>query len=656
MFFLFRLIIFLIYKITTTLQQNEKYLYTLKPIENNVGVYYQRETKLKVSNDKWTLLVYKDVNTLRETFNNNNNILKSILSLVEQKTDKMKQFILDLHTHVSLLNQISNDIENKFEEIELDVSTNPRKKRGLINAAGSVWKFITGNLDASDGEYYSNCINKIEKDEHELENLMKKQIMVTTSVIKNFNETLRKFKIDEETFNNDLKIIESRIYTIEDELELMELKLQIIGVCQHLMESYSFIENELNDILNGITFAKLKIIHTSIITPKDLVSALQTISLNLQRNNLPLSPREAKVATYLDIIELSAFQSIDKLIFVLDIPLVEPELYTVYRLYPIPTKDNRTKLHYILPTIQKYIAKGDNTDQFITLSSIDNCKEVMLNIKLCKNLYSYPIDSNAICEAQLLKTQKFDTLPKNCQVILVYAQDYKIQLLNNNIWLIAVTDQTPITIKCKNIDPISKIIDTNVILTLQPDCSAFIGTTVVQASKQKVSEWHYNYSNIIKVPYNCCSNYPSNIHEKLDLKPIKIGELNLEDLEIAKHKLDQYSHDLDNLINEPSINKYTPWFTYVIIFLIIVIIFVYIFCKCKKRRKMIRIGIDASNSPPPGDDQPKPQLRAVFRKRLSDILPRTPRRRPSIRIGESIDETETIEFMDNSNSVDKSCI
>jgi len=603
--------------------------------------------KLKVSNDKWTLLVYKDVSKLIEMFHNNNNILRTLLSTVDQKTNKMKQFTLDLKTHINLLTQISLDLENKFEEVELDVSTNPRKKRGLVNAAGSIWKFITGNLDASDGEYFSNCIHKIEKDEHEVETLMKKQIMVTTSVIKSFNETLRKFKIDEELFNQDLKIIENRIYLIEDDLELMEIKLQILGLCQHLLESYSFIENEINDILNSITFAKLKIIHTSIITPKDLVSALQIISQNLQKNNLPLSPREAKVATYLDIIELSAFQTIDKLIFVLDIPLVEPDFYTVYRLYPIPTRDNRTKLHYILPTLQKYIAKADNSDQFITLSEVDNCKEVMINIKLCKNLYSYPIDSNAICEAQLLKTQKFTKLPKNCELVLVYAQDYKIQLLKNNIWLIAVTDQTPITIKCNNIDPISKIIDINSIMTLQPGCTAFIGTTRVQASMTKASEWHYNYSNAINIPYNCCLNFPENAHEKLDLKPLKIGNLNLDDLEIAKHKLDQYYNDLDDIINEPLIKKYTPWFTYVSIFLIICVISVYIYYKCKKRRKMIRIGIEASNQPPP-PPSPRPQI-SLLGKRLSKLLP-TPRRRPSIRIGEPIEENESFEFIDNRNT------
>lgn len=626
-------------------QRNDNYRYSLKPIENNVGLYFQRETKLKVSNDKWTLLVYKDTQRLKDVYENNNNILHSLATMLNiNQHFHMQSIHVDIKTHISLLGQISRDIKNKFEELELDVSTKPRRKRGLINGAGSIWKFITGNLDASDGEYYNNCINKIEKDEHQLEALMKKQIMVTTSVIKNFNETIRKLQIDEETFNKDLKQIEQSLWDISDEVELVKRKIQLINVCQQLMESYSFIEQQLNDILNAVTFARLNIIHTSIITPKDLVSSLENIAKSLQKNNLPLSPREAKVATYLDIIELAAFQTMDKLIFVLDIPLVEPELYTVYRLYPIPTKDNRTKLHYILPTIQRYIAKGDDSDQFITLSDIEHCKEVMINIKLCKNLYSYPIDSNAICEAKLLKTPQFTSLPKNCEVISIYTQDYKIQLLKPNMWLLIVTDQTPITIKCENADPISEIINTNNILTLQPSCSAFIGTTKIQASMTKVSEWHHNYSNTIKIPFNCCIDMPDNAHEKLNLKPLKINDLNLEDLEIAKHKLDQYSKDIDDLINEPFDQKYTPWFTYVSITLIVLVISVYIFRKCQRRRRMIGISIEHSN--PPDPPSPKPGI-SLLGKRFSKMIPR---RRPSIRLGESIDEGESFEIIENQNT------
>lgn len=56
------------------------------------------------------------------------------------------------------------------------------------------------------------------------------------------------------------------------------------------------------DIPNIITFARLNIIPSSITTPNDLIFALQEISQNLLKNNLPLPTKLPKIAQYLEII------------------------------------------------------------------------------------------------------------------------------------------------------------------------------------------------------------------------------------------------------------------------------------------------------------------------------------------------------------------
>ena len=126
-----------------------------------------------------------------------------------------------------------------------------------------------------------------------------------------------------------------------------------------------FLESYINDILNAITFARVKILHSSIITPLDLITSLQEISRSLIKNNLPLPTYSSNIAQYLEIIELDAYQSDAKVTFVLKIPLTNPETYTLYHLYPIPILDNRTGLHHILPTTEKYIARDDDSLLYI---------------------------------------------------------------------------------------------------------------------------------------------------------------------------------------------------------------------------------------------------------------------------------------------------
>lgn len=65
----------------------------------------------------------------------------------------------------------------KYKEITADSKNYAnRQRRRILNNIGSVWKTITGNLAASDGEYFNDCINKINRDERQIENLLKNQI------------------------------------------------------------------------------------------------------------------------------------------------------------------------------------------------------------------------------------------------------------------------------------------------------------------------------------------------------------------------------------------------------------------------------------------------------------------------------------------------
>lgn len=599
--------------------------YKITPINNTVGIYYHEKTDVVVTNDKWTLLIHKNISTFKAALTKNDKILQTLYDTFDPSYQYMNIFFSDVKTHLSLLTQISKSIQSKFEEIYLDTK---RYKRGILNGIGTIFKSITGNLDAEDGQYYSDCINKLNKDEYQLENLIKNQISVTTSVIKNFNSTIQKLQIDEETFNKDIKEIETSILNMTQKLENVHAKLKFLEICEQLMASYLYIEDTLNDILNSITFARLKIIHTSIITPSDLVVSLQEISQNLQRNNLPLPIKLSKVAQYLDIIELQAFQTDSSLIFVLKVPLVDPQSYTAYQLYPIPILDNRTGLYHVLSVSQKFIARDDDSLMFLPIPDLDECKQLYMGTKLCYNLFSYPIDNNAICEARLFKNLRH--LPENCQSSFIISQGYNVQKLQENEWLVINAEPLHVNINCPKKTSKTEVITKNSVIKLQPSCYAFVGITKIQASSNEVLDVKDN-THPIQIPYECCNGIPDKI-QLPKLKPLKLNDLNTEDLEIAEHKLNQYSKDLDDLINEPYVTKHISWFTYLTITLIVSLILIYLFCKCRKRSRKLALVHPSHGSPP---SPPKPGR--TF-KRFTTILP--PRRRPSIQREEEHEEVE----------------
>jgi len=53
--------------------------YSITSINNTVGLYFNEEINIKVSNEKWTLLVYQDLLPFKKTIEHNDRILNGLL-------------------------------------------------------------------------------------------------------------------------------------------------------------------------------------------------------------------------------------------------------------------------------------------------------------------------------------------------------------------------------------------------------------------------------------------------------------------------------------------------------------------------------------------------------------------------------------------------
>lgn len=612
----------------------------ITPINNTLGIFFHEKGSIKISNSKWTLLVYKELSPIKDAISNNDRILNQIYdNFIYDETPRMKAFQKDILTHVSLIKQISESVNLKYREIFADtMKYYYRKRRGILNGLGTIWKSITGNLDASDGDYFNECINRVSRDEREIETLMKNQISVTTSVIKNFNATIQNLQIDEQTFNKDIEEIHKSLMDISDLLAFNDAQIKVLDLCETLMESYTFIENFLSEIINSIAFARLGVLHSSIINPLDLLNSLKEISQSLQKTNLPLPVYSSYIARYIDLIELEAYQSDTKIVFVLKIPLIEPESYTLYRVYPIPILDNHTEFHHIIPITRSYIARDDDSMLYVTPQDLKKCKNLNINQKICPDLLPYPIDSDSICEAQLLR-RTTSTLPKTCQVSLLYASDYNVEEIDSNLWLISISGPLPVTIKCIDKEVITKIIKTNSLLKLQPRCSSFIGSTRVQAKYLVDKHENLTYkSSPVQIPFKCCEHMPAKSAIP-QLKPLRLNKINTDDLKIAQHKLDHYSEELDKMIHQPFIERNMSWFIILTICVVISLMVLYAMYKCRRKR-FPRI------TAKPADDDDDPQLppttplQGVTKKISRSILPK---RRPSFRARDLTEELELSE-------------
>lgn len=120
---------------------------TIIDLKENPGLYPLKLGNAKVQESSWTLIKRLDCNLLLREFQILQNNVKTILTTFKSKPNDQITFykgrLDNLHsTMESLVSENAKKLNHLFPE--------QRSKRGLADGLGSVFKFITGNLDAND--------------------------------------------------------------------------------------------------------------------------------------------------------------------------------------------------------------------------------------------------------------------------------------------------------------------------------------------------------------------------------------------------------------------------------------------------------------------------------------------------------------------------
>jgi hypothetical protein len=581
--------------------------------------------------------VLKGLNFVTTSHNNTRNRRQSTKftpqELIFGHIRSKNEIITSQETQNQFVRDKNNLISYRYPEVVANQQRNKEKSRTRFDAHVKANK-PNYSLNQQDYVRESEKGNKIlEKDDREIQNLIKEQIQVTTSTIKNFNFTIQKLQIDEQAFNDEFKIIEDEINKIEENNYYFNNQLKLINTCEQLLESLVLIESQVNNIIESITFAKLKVLHPSIIIkPEYLLNQLRSqTSQNLDHNNFPLHPSVYALPVLTNLITLQAYQTNKRIVLILRIPLIEKEKYPRYHLYSIPTKDSKTNLFHTIILESKYVALSDNNRQYLKINSIEKCKDLQEETLLCSDLIPF-LYENPPCEIEVLTRL---TANEKCYPVLLDIEDYNVQKVKTNKWIIITIKNLPIT--CSSGGPKAEFINQNSILTMAPRCTAFIGSIQVHAQEEKFS----NYSEADVIPsiyYDCCENFTPPLNQRHQLKPLKINTLNLDDLKTAEFKLNQYKDQLDNLGKESFAHRHLSTFA-IITIIVVVAIIVYVICsKCRLFKGLVGYfkGSHSDDGPPrPGSCCPQIFNYCNIRSNIS--------RRPSIRI-ETDDHSEEVAY------------
>ncbi|KAH9631122.1 hypothetical protein HF086_008624 [Spodoptera exigua] len=75
------------------------------------------------------------------------------------------------------------------------------KRSALLSVIGTLSKKLFGTMDEEDAIRYDNAIHEIQTDTSKIASTLKENILVTTSTLKSYNNTLETIKTNEHELN-----------------------------------------------------------------------------------------------------------------------------------------------------------------------------------------------------------------------------------------------------------------------------------------------------------------------------------------------------------------------------------------------------------------------------------------------------------------------
>ncbi|KAL4153136.1 hypothetical protein QTP88_000969 [Uroleucon formosanum] len=377
----------------------------------------------------------------------------------------------DVNTTVlALLDQINERIDHYY--MIMGDSPGKKNKRAILGFMGDLQKQLYGVLNEEDGARLDAQIFELNASRERAIQISKDQTSVIKSNIDILNTTINNFNKDKNVLNDNFERISKQINNINElltDVEVEELVSQQI-MMYTLMQSHVLFEIDLLGEI--ITAAQAGVIHSSILTPKDILNQLRQI-----KGDMPLDnefPAELNLGGAMKMLNMGKLVSMyrDKiLVFIIRFPLVYNVNFTLYHLISLPVNRDNSSTITLIKTNDPYLAISKNYEKYVGFNEVDmqECQQTS-DFVLCegsKNIYNR--HEKTMCDIQLI--MKPEKVPENCVVqYKTESEDVFKKLKYKNSWLYS-TKLSQLIIDCeKEINPLTIEIRGIGLLSLREDC------------------------------------------------------------------------------------------------------------------------------------------------------------------------------------------
>lgn len=510
------------------------------PLNDSPGILPFKLGLAHIISSKHVFLHYVNLSTLNVEVANIKRCyvdLNTTLSKISQDHSKDFKSLPNIYNH---LKPLIDEIDRKLTNI---LYSSKRTKRGLFNFIGTINKWFTGTLDADDGERYEKALRTLENNQNEIVKHVNSQISLSKQLVNNYAKTIGTLTENQQKVMKFITDFKNQ-YHRSDSKSFQSYAL-IFSALDQIHINANVLINFLDNLENAITFARLFTIHPDIINIKEVEEILAQLSLFYTPEEIP----NFELQTWYSIIKTTCHFSKDQIIFSLQIPIVHPNTFDYYHLYPIPTKNNT----FIVPP-QPFLALHQKLYQFM-----DNPCDEVENRHLCPQqiLQSNPEDE---CIPALIIGRNIPCLHTPVEV-----KEEIIEKINNENIILLTNNKTKVKGNCDR--PLLTIVKGVNLIQIPTNCSIEIGNHRISNSRTIIGKYPIILPNLDE-------KFDSALWKKQ--QPIQLKDVSLDEIQSLQKQFEAMQpFDIEKLDDHSTTN----WILWAMLFIVTAIIIIYLIYK-----------------------------------------------------------------------------
>ncbi|KAL4104073.1 hypothetical protein QTP88_019386 [Uroleucon formosanum] len=422
-------------------RRNHHQVFNLTSFKNQQGIYYESHGVARLSHVSWELVISLDVQLLISKYHVIMAHFQATTTICENMKNRFGN--VEIEEICSLfIQQFSratlpylNEIEANHRSLMLAINNDDnRVRRGLGQTFRRMANVLYGVCSKIDVEFIINQITELNRSKVPSKS--------------NIPEKIRFLQAD---VNHSTQQLELQQQKVEQNLQYLQAQTNLT------IQNFNKLAFRTKNLISIINTALDGKIHTSVFTPQHIIKELLEIKVDLPIGNT--FPFEVNIESLNEILRISEKNILFKdnyLIYVIEIPLITSEEYSIYHPIPLPIPHSEQTIFLVDPEIDFLGVSRDN-EHFIAL---DNAKweecTTLKPYKFCRgNQHVQHCAESDVCVVSLLVNNQFN--PDHCKFKFVSLKaPIWHQLVQTNSW-IYYTQWEVGTITCTNPTENSKI-------------------------------------------------------------------------------------------------------------------------------------------------------------------------------------------------------